>query len=373
VISLYAGMAERTPEMPEKARERMETIRHQSHRASGLIGQILDFSRRSVLERRPMDLLMFLREQVKLLERTLPENITIQLDFGRAEYTVNADPTRVQQATMNLAINARDAMAGREGGELRIRLDRIRMDDSEGARLRELVRQSTAGDVDSPPGEPEPIEWVRLVVSDTGEGIPADVLSRIFDPFFTTKGPGEGTGLGLAQVYGIVKQHDGEIDVESRLGQGTTFSIYLPALPVEHVGTPDQEAVHLMKGNGETILVVEDNPATREALASSLQSLDYRTLEAANGLEALALLDRRLTRPAAEPGHGIDLVVSDVVMPEMGGEALLGELRERDPALRVLLVTGHPMSEEFRALAAQPKPRSLEHLSEMVWRALSGE
>ena len=377
VISLYAGMAEQTPDLPEKVRERMETIGHQSHRASALIKQILDFSRRAVLERRPMDLLVFVREQIKLLERTLPENITIRLDYGRDEYTVSADPTRLQQATMNLAVNARDAMAGREGGELRIGLDRIGRDDPDSARLCELVRQSTVANAEAQPAVPVPVdssrEWVRLVVSDTGEGIPADVLPRIFDPFFTTKAPGKGTGLGLAQVYGIVKQHDGEIDVESRMGHGTTFSIYLPALPVKYEGAPDQEALPLKTGNGETILVVEDNAATREALTGSLQWLNYRTLEAANGLEALALVERRLARAAIEPGHGIDLVVSDAVMPEMGGEALSDELRERDPALKVLLLTGHPLSEEFQALSAQPKPRSLEHLSHMVWRALRGE
>ncbi|MCX8092519.1 MAG: ATP-binding protein, partial [Verrucomicrobiae bacterium] len=171
-------------------------IAHQAAHATRLIQQILDFSRRSLLERRPFDVLPFLKEQAKLLERTLPETIRVQLDYRDGEYRINADPTSLQQMLMNLAVNARDAMP--EGGKLTLKLERL------------LVK---AGETPHVPDFPEIGigEWIRLTVSDTGTGIAPDVLPHIFEPFFTTKEPGKGSGLGLAQVHGIVAQHDGHI------------------------------------------------------------------------------------------------------------------------------------------------------------------
>ena len=362
-IILYAQMLPQTEDMSPLSRERLATINQQATHAVNLIQQILDFSRRSVLERQPMDLLPLVKEQVKLLERTLPENIEIKLVYGRDEYTVYADPTRVQQVTMNLAVNARDAMP--EGGKLRFGLERI-------PTLPPGLRPS-------PPqaGGTEGGEWVQMTVSDTGTGIPPDMLPHIFDPFFTTKAPGKGTGLGLAQVHGIVKQHEGEIDVKSQVGQGTTFTVYLPALPMHPAEAPTLEMKALAKGQGETILVVEDNASTRQALVDSLKLLNYRTLEAANGREALAILERQTSEVSEDfRSLGIALVLSDVVMPEMGGIALLRALRQRGLAVPVVMLTGHPMGKELEGLRAQglsdwmPKPPSLERLAEVVARAL---
>jgi two-component system, cell cycle sensor histidine kinase and response regulator CckA len=360
VITLYAGMSLRTSQVPQKVYERLEIIDQQARRASDLIQQILDFSRRAVLERHPMELMTFLKEQAKLLRRTLPENIQIDLTADEDEYMVNADLTRVQQMIMNLATNARDAMP--EGGQLRIGLEKVWITDPKNAPLPEMT----------------PGEWVCVTVADTGSGIPADVLPHIYDPFFTTKPVGSGTGLGLSQVYGIVKQHEGYIDVTTWEGEGTTFAIYLPSLAQRQPETTSYEAETLIQGQGQTILVVEDDAATRAALVDSLELLNYRVIETANGREALAILEQQAGR--ADAAEQIALVLSDMVMPEMGGRALLHALREKPLNTRIVFLTGHPLDEEtFEDLHSQGlqgwllKPLSIEQLSQTLAQALEEE
>jgi two-component system cell cycle sensor histidine kinase/response regulator CckA len=354
-IVLYAQMTAWMEGLPDTARERMQTIDQQAKQASTLIQQILDFSRRAVLERRPLDLASLLKEHVKLLERTLLESIEIRLDYEPDEHAtsfiVDADPARMQQMVTNLALNARDAMP--EGGILCLGLERIEIRPGESPLLPEM----------------EPGEWVRLTVSDTGTGIPPDVLPHMFEPFFTTKGPGLGTGLGLAQVHGIVAQHEGRIDVHTELGRGTTFTIYLPArLPEPPTAIPLRELPATTMGQGETVLVVEDDASVRKALVESLELLNYRVLEAMNGREALAKVE--------ELGNEIELVLSDVVMPGMGGIALLHALRERGLGVPVVMLTGHPLEKEMEDLRAQgllewlPKPPRLEELAEVMASAL---
>jgi len=367
VIVLYTGMGLRIPDLPPKLHKHLETVSQQAIRATVLIQQILDFSRRAVLERRPMDLVPFLKEQVKLLERTLPESIKIDLAYGVDEYTVNADPTRMQQVIMNLAVNARDAMP--EGGELCIGLGRIQIKHKKEAPLPEMALRLAQ--------DAEAGEWVRVTVRDTGTGIPPDAQSHLFEPFFTTKEVGKGTGLGLAQVHGIVKQHEGEIDVITEMGKGTTFVLYLPALPVAEPEALPEERLALPRGQGETILVVEDNTTTREALVDSLELLNYRVLEAANGREALEILESPpLSPPLGGRKGGIALVLSDLVMPVMGGQALFHTLRQQDSAVKMVMLTGHPMARELEELRAQGldgwllKPLNIEQLAEVVARAL---
>jgi two-component system cell cycle sensor histidine kinase/response regulator CckA len=349
VIVLYAQMGLGIPDLPSKLRERLQIISQQAGRATDLIQQILDFGRRAVLECRPMDLVSFLEEQIELLRRTLPENIEIRFAYEEGDYTVSADPTRMQQAIMNLALNARDAMA--TGGKLSVYLARISVEDAKKAPLPEM----NIG------------EWIRLTVTDTGVGILPDVFPYIFDPFFTTKAPGEGVGLGLAQVYGIVRQHGGHIDVATEPGRGTSFVLYLPALMVESVQVFKSETGVLSPGRGETILVVEDNQVLQEALVDTIESLNYRVLTADTGQQALAVLEEH-----AE----VALVVSDLVMPEMGGQALFHALRQRGLTLPVVMLSGHPMENELVSLQAQGlagwllKPPSIEQLAHLLAQAL---
>ncbi len=355
-IVLYAEMVARSQQLSERDRERMAVIIQQVWHASRLVEQVLDFSRRAVLERRPVDLLPLLKEQVKMLGRMLPEHIEIELvsrsnETDRADlYIIDADPTRMQQMVTNLAVNARDAMP--DGGTLRIELVRVTVKSSQLPPLPNMK----AG------------EWLQLTISDTGTGIAPDVLPHIFEPFFTTKGPGGGSGLGLAQVHGIVGLHGGHIDVETKIGAGTTFSIYLPALkarPIEPIPS-DTSAVH--QGRGEVVLVVEDGDAVRTALVDSLEQWNYQALEAVNGQEALAVMETQ--------GEQIALVLSDVVMPGMGGIALFYALRERGWQTPVILLTGHPMDKELEALQAQGlsawllKPPGLKQLAQAVADAL---
>jgi PAS domain S-box-containing protein len=349
-VVLYAQMTARMEGLPAVVRERMETIDQQAGHATNLIQQILDFSRRAVLERRPLDLAPLLKEHVRLLRRTLPESVEIRLDCGLDVYTVNADPTRMQQMVTNLALNARDAMP--RGGELCIGLERIEIRPGESPLLPEMA----------------PGEWVKVTVSDTGTGIPPDALPHIFEPFFTTRAP-LGSGLGLAQVHGIVGAHEGRVDVETQVGQGTTFTVYLPVHRLEPSPASSQaELPALPTGQGETILVVEDDAVVRRALADSLELLNYRVLEVSNGQEALETLEERQGE--------VDLVLSDVVMPRMSGTALLHALRERGSTVPVVMLTGHPIKREMEQLRGHgmadwlPKPPQLEELAQVLARVL---
>jgi PAS domain S-box-containing protein len=363
-IVLYAQMLSQVAGRSSQEREQLAAINQQAMHATGLIRQVLDFCRRTVLERCPMDLLVFLKEQAKLLARTLPESIRIDLAYDKDEYMVNADPTRIQQAIINLAINARDAMP--EGGTLCIGLEQMRVEDRKEAPLPEM----------------EPGAWVRVMVSDTGMGIPPDVLPHVFDPFFTTKADGAGTGLGLAQVWGIVNQHKGHIDVTTKIGEGTTFAIYLPASETSRPESLAQASSALPQGQGETILVVEDNAPVREAVGSSLEALNYRVLEAADGREALGVFERH--EEESDHTDRIALVVSDMVMPNMGGVALSHALREKGYRGQIIMLTGHPLhdsallgnSDDWQSLGVVewlPKPVSLGQLAEVLSRALEGD
>jgi CheY-like chemotaxis protein len=209
-------------------------------------------------------------------------------------------------------------------------------------------------------------------------GIPPDVLPHIFEPFFTTKEPraGGGVGLGLAQVHGIIGQHEGFIDVESEADRGTTFSIYLPALFTAEVQPPAAEAPALIQGNGETILVVEDNAPTRQALVETLKVLNYTVLAAMNGREALKVYQTALD---AENGSGIDLVLTDVVMPEMGGIGLTQHLKKQNPKLKMLAITGHMLTQDLQELKNMGvvdilrKPVDIDTLAEAIRRVLDAE
>jgi CheY-like chemotaxis protein len=268
----------------------------------------------------------------------------------------------MQQAIMNLAINARDAMRPQESGELRIDLSRMAAPDS--IRCRTCGQMLDGGNGDNG-------EWICIAVTDNGSGIPPEALPHIFEPFFTTKEVGQGTGLGLSQVFGIVKQHEGHIDVTSQVGRGTTFTIYLPALQVRPSTPPAIESGALIRGQGETVLVVEDNAALRAALIDILELLNYQALPAADGRAALAMLEQHADE--------IAVVLSDLVMPEMGGQALFHAMRQRGLTLPVVMLSGHPMEHELEVLQAQGlagwmlKPLDGEQLAQLLAQVLGKE
>lgn len=309
-------------DLPPEVREFVETVMRCGERSAALIRKILDFSKRTVSEQRPIDFKAFLHECLQFLRRLLPESIQLVVDVSEGEYIVCADIVQMQQAITNLVINARDAMPN--GGELQIKLRRVHF----GAEHELPLPSMSLGD------------WVLLTISDTGVGIPPEHLPHIFEPFFTTKP--HGTGLGLAQVYGIVSQHGGFIDVQSEVGKGTTFVLYLPAAAGKAETPVEPERAEVPRGNGELILMVEDDDGVRLVMQRMLERLNYTVLEAENGLEALNLYERYRDQ--------IALVLTDLVMPEMSGDRLISELRRRNPQVKVVLMTGYLLSEDQQFL-----------------------
>lgn len=351
VIVLYAQNLQKSKKLSEIEKNRLNVIDQQARRASQLVQQVLDFSRQSVMIAKPLDILPLLKEEVKLLQRTLPEHIAIKLEYAEKTSFVQADPTRLQQVVMNLALNARDAMP--DGGSLLIEVDRINVPNQKQAPLPQMKSGN----------------WLRLRVSDTGTGIDPNLLDHVFEPFFTTKEPGQGTGLGLAQVHGIVGQHDGHITVESQLSVGTTFTIYLPAFEAQLLQlTNDGEELVIPHGNGELILIVEDSTPLREALTEVLTSWNYTVVAAEDGLEAFELL-----KTSAQE---IRLVISDMVMPKMGGVALLWAMQDGGWSIPVIFLTGHPINNEEADLQRENvvkimlKPLDMKELAETLSLAL---
>jgi CheY-like chemotaxis protein len=318
-----------------------------SDRAADLVEQILDFSRSAMMETEPLDLGHLIEEASTLLRRTIPENVRLILEMPSQPLTVEADRTRIHQVLLNLAANARDAMP--DGGELRIGLTRVDVEAGE-----------------TPPVAEMPLgEWVSLRVSDTGTGMTDEVRENLFEPFFTTKEKGQGTGLGLAQVYGIVKQHEGFIDVETAVGDGSAFTIYLP-LADDTLAEPELETERVPpQGEGERILVVEDAARLRQAVKMGLEALNYRVVTAATAREALEAYRR----------EAVDLVVTDIVIPDRSGSDLLRDLRAEEPNLRVIAMTGYAVDEDAPSELAEfdgliHKPFSIEDLGTAIRDAL---
>ncbi len=348
-ILVYADLLRSDPNLLKASQDRLTIIQQQVQRAASLIRQILDFSRRSVMEQSSLDILPFIKEFEKMLGRVIPETIHLELKYQQESYLVNADPTRLQQVLMNLALNAKDAMP--DGGILQFSLKRVTYQ---------------AGDLlplsDLPLGN-----WIVISVKDTGRGISPEHMPHIYEPFYTTKPVGQGTGLGLAQVYGIVKQHDGYIDVQSHVGIGTTFTIYLRALD-ESNEHPVLVEASAMDGIGLSVLIVEDDNATREALRALLEAYNYKACTAANGIEALTYLEAQ--------GGSVDMIISDVVMPKMGGLELFHAIQSRWPGIKMLFVTGHPMDGESQKLLERgsvhwlQKPFSVQEFSQAVHNLL---
>ncbi|HEU5218653.1 MAG TPA: PAS domain S-box protein [Gemmatimonadales bacterium] len=318
VIRGYADVLSRELSDGDPHFAEVREIRRAADRATALTRQLLALSRRQVLMPREVDLNALVQEMEQMLRRVIGENISIVTLRGPDVGMVRADPGQLEQVLLNLAVNARDAMPS--GGTLTIATTRVRL----------------SGDEPAARGIP-PGDYVVLRVSDTGIGIDGETQAKIFEPFFTTKPLGEGTGLGLSTVYGIVQQSSGAIAVESEVGEGSTFRIFLPRLAEGAVATIDTPPGGIHRPAGQrrrnTVLLVEDDDGVRQLTRRILEDFGFAVLEARNGTEALAHLDAGSPR--------IDAVVSDVVMPGMGGRELVGRLRLRRPDLPVLFLSGY--------------------------------
>ncbi|CAN5769010.1 hypothetical protein BH24GEM1_BH24GEM1_17740 [soil metagenome] len=340
-------------DIPEAVREDVEHMQRAAERTAGITQQLLAFSRRQVLQPQVLDLNVLVQRSEPILRRTLGERSRLVVRPATGLGRVKADPGQLEQVLLNLVINARDAMP--DGGAVTIETSTVALTPEYAAR--------------KPVATIVPGPHLMLSVSDTGVGMDRETMARAFEPFFTTKSVGEGTGLGLATVYGIVKQSGGYIWPYSEVGLGTTFKIYLPVVG----GTPmdgrtrDSVPVAVV---GEVVLVVEDEPSVRMIIGRVLREQGYLVLEASNGGDALALAADRATR--------IDLVVADVVMPGLGGRELAGRLAERRPGVPILFTsgyTGHDVVERGlieRDWPFLPKPVAPDALARKVRELLDG-
>ena len=292
----------------------LTTIETSAKRGSDIVKQVLAFGRGVTGDRILVQLKHVVNEVAKIAHETFPKLIEIKTDIPRDLWTVSADPTQMHQVLLNMLVNARDAMP--HGGTLSISAENVNLD---------------AGHSHTQPGA-TPGPYVSIVISDTGTGIPADIQGKIFEPFFTTKEIGMGTGLGLSTTLAIVKSHGGFINLTSEVGKGTTFCIHIPA-----TGTASGEALASVKadlpmGHGELILIIDDEAAVREITKETLEVYGYKTITASNGAEGVALF--------AENAKDIKVVITDMMMPVMGGEAVIVALHKRDPGVKIIATSG---------------------------------
>ena len=348
-IGGYSEMICTDEQAAPQVRERAGVIRTQVRRAAQLIRQILDFSRKSLSTRHPLEMIAFIKESKRLLERTIRENVRIDMNYEAGGYMILADPVGLQQVITNLAINAQDAMP--EGGVLSIYLCRTSFDAQD--------RKIRPGLV--------PGEYIKMIVSDTGEGIPPDVLTKVFNPFFTTKPKGKGTGLGLSQALGIIHSHGGFIEVESREGAGAAFRIFLPVFDLDLESQKKEAEIQPEKGLKEMILLVEDEEEVRNMGRKMLERLGYRVITARDGCEALELFRKEYREVA--------LVLTDLVMPNMGGKELIKGIKSIDPPARIIVWTGYPLDDEDKALTQDiagwvMKPPEIPELARIIRKAI---
>lgn len=319
VISGHRELLEQAFSHAEDLRESLAEIGRAVERAAALNRQLLAFSRRQVLEPKVLDLNGVVTAAGKMLRRLIGEDVKLITNLQPGLDPVRADPGQLDQVILNLALNARDAMP--QGGILQLETYELELD--------RLPANCIRGEADVPSGG----RYVLLAVTDTGTGMTPEVQARIFEPFFTTKAEGQGTGLGLSVVHGIIQQSGGHLEVVSQPGCGTTFRVYLPAVRgpavVRVANVPDRPAA----GRGETVLLAEDEDPVRAVTAQLLEVLGYRVLQASSGAEAL-----RLAETSREKIH---LLLADVVMPGLSGRQLADALKSRDPGLKVLFQSGY--------------------------------
>jgi len=347
-LSTELMLAQTTPDNPLS--KPLLQVSNAADRAAALTRQMLALGRQQIMQVRVINVNSVVTETSHMLRRIIGEDIRLVTNLCDTLKNSRLDPNQVGQVILNLAVNARDAMP--EGGTLHLETSNVNLDN--------------AYSREHPPVQPG--RYVMLAVSDTGTGIDKSILPRIFDPFFTTKEVGKGTGLGLSIVYGIVKQSGGYVWVYSEPAHGTTFKIYFPAITAA-LENPLARSESYSEPSGQTILIVEDDAMIRGNVRECLQQLGYQVVEAENGEAALQVCGRL---------HGkVDLVLSDLVMPGMGGYELAGELTQRHPAVRVLFMSGYTEDSAARrdillqGSAFLQKPFSVADLSNAVHQALA--
>ncbi len=345
VVMMYCDALLRRDDLAAH-RPSLNEIRSAGERATGLTSQLLAFARRQILSPTVLDPRAVVRQLEGMLRPLIGEHIALECNYDHAVGCVRVDRGQLEQVVLNLILNARDALPG--GGQIWLDLTSGRLAVEEAQQL-EL--------------DPD-VAYVRLRIRDTGTGIDSETRAHIFEPFFTTKGIGRGTGLGLATVYGVVRQSGGAVGVDSALGEGTTFTVLLPWVEAPPVAAPASEVV--ATGGTETVLIVEDERATRRAVAETLSQLGYRTLEAANADEALAMARRQ---------PEIDLLLTDLVMPSSSGYELAESFLASRPAARLLYMSGYRLIEGTTTSPAArvlQKPFDSITLAQAVRDALDG-
>ncbi|HEY3861494.1 MAG TPA: ATP-binding protein [Verrucomicrobiae bacterium] len=360
IIQGHAELLMQTPNLTPRGENSARQVAAAAERASQLINQLLMFSRKQVMQQRQVNINEIIRNISPMLHGLVGEHVVFEFDAAPDLPALSVDVGMMEQVLVNLVINARDAMRG--GGRLNLATSQ-----------QTLEPVATVLNPEARPGN-----FLCLTVADTGCGMDAGTLSHMFEPFFTTKEPGKGTGLGLATVYGIVKQHQGWVVVESQLGQGSIFTLFLPGGPKPAPAAPPAQAQSsasvqpAMSLGDETILVVEDEPALRELVVNVLELCGYRILQACTGVEALKVWEKHKSE--------IDLLLTDMVMPEgMSGRQLAERLQAEDPALKVIYTSGYSpgmagkdiaLLEGFNFLA---KPYPPSRLATVVRECLDGK
>ena len=319
----HAEMGRQTGESGRDNSEHLEQVVVAAERARDLVKQLMTFSRRSGVNLQPVDLNQILRHSLKLLQHTIPKMINIQTHLSDSLLAIKADATQLEQVILNLVSNASHAMP--EGGDLCFATQKIHYNGQ-----KDINPELKSG------------SYALLSVSDTGHGMNPKTLEQIFDPFFTTKEIGMGTGLGLSTVYGIIKGHGGHITCYSEPDKGTLFNIYLPAMEQEDIlPRPEKPSQSGVQGNGEVIMLVDDEESIRKLSAEVLEHSGYRTITAACGEEALEIFKQKENQ--------IDLVTLDLGMPGMGGHKCLKELLKLQPDLKILIASGYSSQSRIKS------------------------
>lgn len=354
-IIVSAELARRAISPGDPLNGRMEGILSAAHKAKDLTQKLLSVARRQMLSMAPIDLNRVVSDLREILRRTIREEIEIDMRLSPGTASILGDQGQIEQILLNLAVNAQDAIAGH--GRIAIETGRVTIDDA--------LAEGNPGMRTGP--------HVFLSFSDTGCGMDPDVVAHVFEPFFTTKAVGQGTGLGLATVYGIVKQHEGYVRVDSRPGEGTTFVIYFPACSAEEDRRPaaaaQNEPPKALPGNCE-VLVVEDNEMVRALIVGMLGTFGYKVTETGSPREAI--------RIAGEPGRKIDLLISDMIMPEMNGRQVYDLIRATRPSLPALFISGYtqdasiPNAQLGRGVRFLKKPFTVGDFLENVRASLEG-